>query len=114
MLANAFEGLTVTVTVSMGRKPGELPKGPIQSVLDRFLPWARNREVDVRKLRVRSKEDSDEGETETISFLDEFLQEKDVVDLPDANVERNYELRALFMSQWHNMHLPFLQTLYTP
>lgn len=114
MLSAAFEGLTVTIQVSMGRSAGALPKGPIRSVLDRLIPWKKSGQADVRKLRVRSKEPEidGEGETEVINFLEEFLQERERTDLPDDNPEQNYQIRRAFLTQWHSQHLPYLKQIY--
>ena len=112
MLAEAFQGMQVKVEVSMGRHQEDLPKGPIESVINRLIPWKRDGEADLRKLRVKSKDADGEGPTELINFLEEFLVEKTKLDLPDDNPERNYHLRRDQLSLWHNLHLPYLEGLY--
>lgn len=112
MLGTAFEGMTVSIEVSMGRAQGELPKGPIMSVINTLVRWKRNQQADVRRLRAKSKDTSGEGEAEFIDFLQEFLQEKDKLDLPDNDPARNYELRRDLLSLWYNSNLPYLTRLY--
>lgn len=112
MLATAFEGMTVTIQVSMGRRTGELPDDPIEKAINRLLPWKRGGNADVRKLRVKSKPATGEGDAEYISFLDEFLQERTRTTLPDDDPDRNYGLRRDTVSLWFNQHLPYLRRLY--
>ena len=112
MLAEAYQGLTVTVAVSMGRSQDALPNRPIQSLLDTVLPWRERGLADVRKFNVKSKSSFGEGDTEVINFLQEFLQERTKLDLPDDDPLTNYNLRRDQLSIWHNSHLPYLRRVY--
>jgi hypothetical protein len=95
----------------MGRRQGSLLKDATERVLSAFTRLSREGRADVKVL---SASVADNDGSDSIDFLDEHLIVRDSLDLPDGDPERNYRLRADFLSLSFNNNLPYIHELYGP
>jgi hypothetical protein len=107
LLAEAYDGMKVTISVSVGRSKKKFLNGQnLRASIDRLLGSTL-----VKKVKVRSGKGDEE---ETINFLKEHLKETKVLGLPEKDPVSNYEIRKAFLKSVFSDNLEYLQEHYGP
>jgi hypothetical protein len=107
MLADAFHGFKMTITVSVGKRK------------KKFLDYLRvNQDIsallasdaEIKKLNVVT--DDDEGDP--IDFLKELLKAKATLPLPEEDHPKNYGMREAFLKSEFNTHIGYIMKHFGP
>jgi len=102
LIAEAYDGVRVTVEVSVGKSQRlKLNKAMVMEAIQGLagIPG-------VKKLKVRAEED---GEDDIINFIKEQLQYEKKAVLPEGDPEQNYEVRKLLLRAAFGDSLPTLE-----
>jgi hypothetical protein len=107
LLAEAFEGLELTITVKAGRDPKKKKRFLNFDTIKREIEGLMGSDADVEKLEVQADPDPDD-DNRNIDFLEEHLRCRAELDLSDINVENNYGVRRNFLKSEFETRLPYL------
>lgn len=106
LLAEAFQGLELSITVKAGREKRkkrfldfDTTKREINALL--------NSGADIEKLEVQAEPNADD-EGRNIDFLEEHLRCRAELELSDVSVEKNYNIRRGFLKSEFDTRLPYL------
>lgn len=108
LLAEAFHGLHLTISVSVGKKQ------------KKFLDFARvSKEIkallgsnaDISQLEVQANEDE---EGRSIDFLQEHLKCEETLNLPEGDPKKHYEVRRKFLKEQFAERSKYLTELFGP
>lgn len=108
LLAEAFHGLDLTISVGVGRKR------------KKFLDFAAvNKEIkallgsdaDISELEVLANEDE---EGQTIDFIKEHLKCSEVLTLPEGDHEKHYQVRKAFLKSEFQTRMDYLVKHFGP
>lgn len=107
-----YGGHVITVQVSVGRQEeATLTKDVVGGFIRRLLGMKANGD-DIRKLKVTTDRKNAVGQYEEINFLKEFIQEKALLQLPNDDAARNFELRSQAVRDAFNLHLQYFTEIY--
>ena len=102
MIAEAYDGVRVTLEVSVGKsRKLHLDKGELLSSIMKLTGLGG-----VKKLKVRAEE---HGEEDLINFLQEQRQAEETLVLPEGDHAKNYEVRRLFLKKAFSDNLKSLE-----
>ena len=102
MLAEAFNGLDLTITVSVGKKRKKfLDFGSVQAEIAGLL----SSNADLNQLEVSADQDE---EGSGIDFLQEQLRCRQTLDLPEGDHSKHYAVRAAFLKSEFSTRMPYL------
>lgn len=108
MLADAYGGMAVKFSVSVGRnKKASLVKSAVQATINSIV----GSEAKVRTLRVQTGKD-DGGQP--IDFLKEHLKSSKELDLPENDPMANYAKRSAYLKDVFSDNLVHLIEMYKP
>jgi hypothetical protein len=108
MLADAFHGLYVTVTIDVGRSQKKvLDAEAVQTEVSGLLASG----VDIRDLKVGTQDQGDD-EPPSIDFLSEHLKCSEVIDLPEQDVVNHYAKRKAYLEVQFGRRLQQLTAQY--
>lgn len=108
MLAEAFHGFRMTVTVSVGkRKKKFLDRIRVSKDIEAILAS----DADVKKLKVTT-DDDDAGAP--IDFLKELLKSSATLPLTEEDHAKNYLIRGAFLKSEFNTHLGYIMKHFGP
>jgi hypothetical protein len=106
LLAEAFNGLELSITVKAGREKRKklfLNFDHTKREIDALL----NSGADIEKLEVQADPTTDD-DSRNIDFLEEHLKCRAELELSDVNVEKNYDIRRAFLKSEFDTRLPYL------
>lgn len=107
LIADAYDGVRVTIGVSVGKsRRKNLDKDEIMDSLGKLLNLPG-----VKKLKVKATEN---GDDEIINFIKEQRQGEDNLNLPDDSPDNNYEVRKLFLRKVFGDNLASLEKQFKP
>jgi hypothetical protein len=105
LIAEAYEGVRVTIEVSVGKsRKLNLSKDQLLASLDKLMGVPG-----IKKLKVRAEDD---GEDDLINFIKEQLHIDDKVKLVELDPDKNYEARSLFLRKAFSDNIPILRKMY--
>lgn len=111
-LADTYnKGAIITLEVSMGRRHGSLLREAVKSTVEKFQELRGKNKGDIRELRVGLS--TDEGESDQVDFLDEFLVFRDEFEFP-KEIDQHYTLRRNHLDTIFIKNMPYLKKLYEP
>jgi hypothetical protein len=102
LLAEAFKGLDLTITVSVGKKRRKFLD--FKRVSDEVKALLGS-DAKVNQLEVSANEDEIGRD---IDFLEEHLKCKEKLDLPEGNHAKNYQVRKAFLKEQFAANLEYL------
>lgn len=107
MIAEAYDGIRVTIGVSVGKsRKKHLDKDEILNSLGKLVQLGG-----VKKLKVKA---ADGGDDTVINFIKEQLQAEHTLKLPDDDPDKNYEARKLFLRKVFSDNLAALEKQFKP
>ncbi|MPZ36367.1 MAG: hypothetical protein GEV13_36380 [Rhodospirillales bacterium] len=110
MLAEAYDGVTVEITVSVGKKrKSQLDAEAVKTTLMSILGLGKG----LRKARVQTGGDPEDHER-GINFLKEHMRIRKELTLPEKDHAGNYEIRRAFLREGMDDKLAHLNELYGP
>jgi hypothetical protein len=108
MLAEAFHGLDLEITIGVGkRRKSFLDFASVKRDIEAILGSAAK----VKKLEVSGTEDELGPD---IDFLQEQLKCKEKLALDDQDYQKNYQVRKVFLQEQFNGNLDYLNTHFAP
>jgi hypothetical protein len=108
LLAEAFHGLDLTISVGVGRKRKKfLDFGRVSREVKALL----GSDADVAELEVKANEDE---EGQTIDFLQEHLKCSANLPLPEADHKKHYQVRKAFLKSEFQSRLEYLVKQFGP
>jgi Family of unknown function (DUF6731) len=112
LLAEAFNGMEMTITVKAGREKRKkrfLDFDNTKREIDALL----NSGADIEKLEVQADPTYDD-DSRNIDFLEEHLKCRAELELSDVNVQTNYDIRREFLKSEFDTRLPYLLKHFGP
>jgi hypothetical protein len=106
LLAEAFNGMELSITVKAGREKRKkrfLNFDNTKREIDALL----NSGADIEKLEVQADPTTDD-DSRNIDFLEEHLKCRAELELSDVNVDKNYDIRRAFLKSEFDTRLPYL------
>lgn len=107
-LAEITNAPIVTIEVSMGHAKGGLLKNAVDRVVQAFS--SEESEADVRSLVVKTK--SEGVPTDEIDFIKDLARDRDVLDLPSDDHEKNLRVRYAFLERSFLSRIENLREMY--
>jgi hypothetical protein len=108
MLAEAFNGLDLTITVGVGKRRKKfLDFGRVSSEIKALL----GSDANVKELEVEANEDE---EGRSIDFIQEHLKCKETLNLPEGNPTKHYEVRRDFLRSEFAARMQYLDQHFGP
>ncbi|HWY76675.1 MAG TPA: DUF6731 family protein, partial [Verrucomicrobiae bacterium] len=106
LLAEAFNGLELSITVKAGREKRKKRFLDFENT-KREINALLNSGADIDKLEVQADPTNDD-EGRNIDFLEEHLKCRAELELSDVSVEKNYNIRREFLKSEFDTRLPYL------
>lgn len=113
-LAQITNAPMLTVEMSMGRRKGELSKSGIKGLFQKLLSSRSKNEIDLRQLKVRSRNDEERDGVELIDFLNPLLDEKGQISYSGSDPDKIYEEVSLWLQTAFGEHLAHIKKTYVP
>lgn len=103
LIAEAYDGVRVTIDVNVGRSRKKwLDKSEVLDAVSKLSGLAG-----VKKLKVKAEQD---GDPDLINFMKEQRQAESVLTLPEGVPDKNYEARKLFLRKVFSDNLTAIQS----
>ena len=112
MLAEAFKGMELSITVKAGREKKKWKFLDFDTT-QREITALLNSSADIDKLEVQAEPNTDD-ESRNIDFLEEHLRCRAELELSDVSVEKNYVVRRDFLKSEFDTRLPYLLKHFGP
>jgi len=102
-LARAYDAPLINIELSMGHRKGNLGERA-KTMVRELVGFAAKDEIDLRALRVVPARDSDGNGGDEINLLDDVLNVREELNLPDNDPDTNYAVRKDFLTRVMRQH----------